>query len=317
MTMTEVDLLSDILRSIRLQGSVFFRSHLSAPWGIDLPGANEPRFHLVLEGEAWVCSSTDEQPFRIPAGTAVFLRDGEAHWIADSPNTPRISSEEASSAYENGNPLFEGARTDCHMLCGRFEFNREIQHPLLETLPPLSILSAASNDDGDWVQQTGALMDRELVGALPGNAAMMDRLCELFLIQVLRYLADHEGHAAGFIAALDDKPINRALRLIHTDPARPWDLQSLASAAGLSRSAFASRFHELVGVPPKAYLTMWRMQKARSLLRNPYKLLGQIAGDVGYSSDVALIRAFQRHFGKSPKEMRRELANESQTSTTN
>ena len=88
------------------------------------------------------------------------------------------------------------------------------------------------------------------------------------------------------------------------------NLDNLAAIAGLSRSAFANRFHTLVGMPPKAYLTMWRMQRARTLLRNPYKLLSQIADEVGYSSDVALIRAFQRHFGKSPKQMRRELGDE-------
>ena len=92
-------------------------------------------------------------------------------------------------------------------------------------------------------------------------------------------------------------------------PATAWTLEDLADIAGLSRSAFAKRFHELVGVPPKTYLTMWRMQKARELLRNPYKLLEQIAAEVGYSSDVALIRAFQRQYGMSPAAMRRELSN--------
>ena len=308
--MTTIDLLSEILRSARLEGSVFFRSHLTAPWGIELPAGDEPRFHVVLDGRAWLHSSKMERPQLLKAGTAVVLRDGEDHWIADDPQSRRVSSAEASTAQQRGEALFQGPRSDCHLLCGLFKFDRELRHPLLETLPSLSVLSGEHGAGLEWIGQTGALMATEMAEGRPGNAVMMDRLCELFLIQILRHLSHFEGQTAGFIAALDDRYISRALQLIHQRPAEPWDLASLASAAGLSRSAFANRFHTLVGVPPKAYLTMWRMQKARALMRNPYNLLNYIAKEVGYSSDVALIRAFQRHFGKSPKEMRRELAEE-------
>ena len=304
----EGDLLSEVIRSIRLEGSVFFRSHLTAPWGIHLPASNEPRFHIVLDGEAWLHAEDMPEPILIKAGTAMLLRDGESHWIADHPDTPKVASEVASDAMGKGEPLFQGERTDCHMLCGYFRFDRNISHPLFETLPERSLIS---NDDGaglEWLRRTGLLMDGEIVDGHPGAIAMMDRICELLLIQILRHLLKHAGDSAGFVAALDDVHINKALKSIHHEPAFSWNLENLADVAGLSRSAFAKRFHDLVGIPPKTYLTMWRMQKARSLLRNPYKLLEQIASEVGYSSDVALIRAFQRQFGISPTEMRRELA---------
>ena len=304
------DLLSEVMRSVRLEGSVFFRSQLTAPWGIDLPAANEPRFHIVLEGRAWLHSTRMAEPREIPVGSAILLRDGEDHWIADDPGTTRVESEVAATAYLQGEPLFQGARTDCHMLCGRFGFDRAIRHPLFETLPELAVISGKSAGGLDWLRNTGALMDDEMVHARPGSSVAMDRICELFLVQVLRHLIDDPTQIAGFVAALDDLHINRALAAIHQHAAKPWSLDELAGVAGLSRSAFANRFHTLVGMPPKAYLTMWRMQKARALLRNPFKLLGQIADEVGYSSDVALIRAFQRHFGKSPKEVRRELNDE-------
>ncbi len=302
------DLLSEILDSLRLSGSVFFRSQMTAPWGIDLPSAHEPRFHLVLAGNAWLHSANMAEPLLLEAGTAVLLRDGEAHWIADHPETPKVSSADASEAYTNGRPLFQGPRTDCHMLCGLFRFDREIRHPLFETLPTLGVIRNVRGGGLEWVRRTGAFMDDEMVHARPGIAVMMDRVCELFLIQLLRHLLETDGPAAGFVAALDDPHISRVLKEIHGAPAYPWGLDNLAAVAGLSRSAFATRFNKLVGMPPKTYLTTWRMQKARSLLRNPYKLLGQIAQEVGYSSDVALIRALQRHFGKSPKTMRSELA---------
>lgn len=304
------DLLSEIMRSVRLEGSVFFRSLLSAPWGIDLPAANEPRFHIVLEGSAWLHSERMPEPREILAGSALLLRDGENHWIADSPQSPRVPSEVAGEAYAAGRPLFQGGRTDCHMLCGRFGFDRAIGHPLFETLPELAIVENQHGPGFDWLRRSGALMDEEIVHNRLGSSVAIDRVCEVFLIQLLRYLIDDPEQISGFVAALDDKPVNRALSCIHQQPSEPWDLHKLAAAAGLSRSAFVNRFTSLVGMPPKAYLTMWRMQQARKLLRNPYKLLGQIASEVGYASDVALIRAFQRHFGKSPKEMRRELSTE-------
>ena len=302
------DLLSEIIRSVRLEGSVFFRSHLSAPWGIELPAADEPRFHIVLAGEAWLHADSMPEPIKMSAGTAMLLRDGDAHWIADHPDSPKVSSAEASDALERGEPLFEGDITHCHMLCGFFRFDKDISHPLFATLPERCLIRREDGSGLDWLQRTASLMDGELAESQPGATAMIDRVCELFLIQVLRHLLKHEGESAGFVAALDDRQINKALQKIHAAPEAAWNLENLAEVAGLSRSAFAKRFHELVGVPPKTYLTMWRMQKARSLLRNPYKLLDQIASEVGYSSDVALIRAFQRHFNKSPTEMRRELA---------
>ena len=134
----------------------------------------------------------------------------------------------------------------------------------------------------------------------PGSSAVVDRLCELFFIQVLRSHARNDPVFPGFVAALDDPITSRGLRLIHEHPENDWTLDSLARAAGLSRSAFAKRFHQLVGVPPKAYLTTWRMHKAKRLLRNPYARLATVARQVGYASDAAFNRAFKQFFGKSP-----------------
>ena len=308
-TLAPTDLLSDVIRSVRLEGSVFFSSRLSAPWGIDLPSANEARFHIVLEGEAWVRSKTMSEAVLMKAGTGMLLRDGEHHWIADHPGTPKVSSEAVGRAVEAGTPLFQGGSTDCYMLCGYLRFDQNARHPLFQTMPERSFIRQPDGTGLEWLKRIADLMNWELQESQSGSLAMMDRVCELFLIQILRHLLMRDGDAAGFVAALDDVHVNKALERIHAAPATAWTLEDLADIAGLSRSAFAKRFHELVGVPPKTYLTMWRMQKARELLRNPYKLLEQIAAEVGYSSDVALIRAFQRQYGMSPAAMRRELSN--------
>ena len=302
-----MDLLSEILRSIRLEGSIIFRSKLTAPWGFDLPAAKEPRFHIVLEGHSWIDSEAMDEPVLLGAGDAVILRDGESHWVADSPSTKRIASQDASAAVAAGKSLFQGPATDCRLLCGLFRFDKDLTHPLIETLPPLILLRSGEGHEDAWVKRMGGLMDEELIKGDPGTEIMVDRLCELFLIQVLRKISASDDHSFAFVQALEDRVIGRALEMIHGHPEKGWNVENMASATGLSRSAFAKRFHHLTGMPPKAYLTMWRMHRVKALLRNPYNLLGQIAAEVGYSSDVALIRAFQRFFGKSPKQMRLEI----------
>jgi hypothetical protein len=161
---------------VRLSDSVFFRSRLTAPWGIDIPAASEPRFHVVLAGQAWLHSQQMAQPLRLDTGTAVLLRDGEAHWVADHPDTPKVLSTLASEAYQHGRPLFQGAHTSCHLLCGSFRFDREVRHPLLETLPAVGVVESTGGAGLEWVRRTGAFMDYEMVHAQPGSVAMIDRV---------------------------------------------------------------------------------------------------------------------------------------------
>ena len=308
-----MDLVSDILRSIRLEGSVFFHSRLTAPWGMELSAASEPRFHIILEGHSWLNSDTMDEPIRLNAGSAVLLRDGDTHWIADDPSSSRVASAEAGEAYLRGEPMFQGTRTDCNLICGRLSFDKELHHPLIETIPDVVVLNNHNGAELPWVKRTGGYMEEELISHRPGSSVVVDRLCELFLIQVLRNLKVIDPHPVTFVTALDDPHISKALELIHTAYFKNLTLEEMAQAAGLSRSAFAKRFHVLVGYPPKTYLTTWRMHKAKGLLGNPYMLLNQIAIKVGYSSDIAFIRAFKRFFGKSPKHVRNEIIEQGAT----
>lgn len=303
-----MDLLSDILKAIRLEGSVFFHSKLSAPWGIELPTGSSPCFHIILDGYAWLHSEGMQEPVRLNAGTAVLIRDGGKHWLADHPESPRSPGPDVGAAQANGTPMFQGARIDCNLICGTLNFEKDLHHPLMETLPGVLIVSGEQGVGLPWVYNTGRLMEEELLNSRPGAKVIVDRLCELFLIQILRNLKSIGKQPVSFVAALDDPYIRQALELIHADYQLNITLEKLAESVGLSRSAFAKRFHVLVGCPPMTYLTMWRMNKAKGLLSNPCLLLGQIATQVGYSSDVAFIRAFKRFFGKTPKDVRMETA---------
>lgn len=288
--MPVLDLLTDIFKSVRLEGSIFFNSKLSAPWDLQLDASSCPRFHLVVEGGTWLESSALITPASLSAGEAVFLNDGGPHRLGNS----LMGSSPCTNSHAR-----------CHLICGTFGFDQALKHPLIDTLPAHIRLSIPDEEHTFWA------IVRVMVGELGepqlGTNAAVDRLCELFLIQVLRSYAKNNPMLPGFVAALDDPIIRSSLQLIHDQPERDWTIGSLAHAVGLSRSAFAKRFHQLVGVPPKTYLLTWRMHKAERLLRNPYIRLATVALQVGYASDAAFNRAFKRFFGKSPGAFQAEI----------
>ncbi len=285
-----MDPLSDVFKSIRLEGSIFFNSALSAPWDLKLNVSNCPRFHIVLEGKTWLHSDALVEPVCLQRGDAVLLSGGNAHRLAD---TPATTGEVAGTS---------DAR--CRLVCGIFGFDEELRHPLIDTLPEQVWLSVSDNQEPLWAMVD--LMRRELDRQDAGATIVVDRLCELFLVHVLRAHAHTNPSMPGFMAALDDACTRKCLQLIHQRPQDRWTLDTLARAVGLSRSAFAKRFHDLVGVPPGSYLTTWRMHKARRLIKNPYARLAAVARQVGYSSDTAFIRAFKQFFGKSPGAIKAE-----------
>ena len=286
-----MDLLADIFKSIRLEGSIFFNSRLTAPWDLQLEPSNRPRFHFVVEGATWLESSALFEPARLRRGQAVFLNDGGPHRLGDTLLEPNERKTEPMEARVPSD-------TECHLICGTFGFNTQLKHPLIDTLPAHIRIAISDDEQSFWSMIR--IMVEELGERQAGSDAVVDRLCELFLIKVLRSHAKDNPMLPGFVAALDDPITCKGLQLIHDHPATDWTLDSLAQAVGLSRSAFAKRFHQLVGVPPKTYLTTWRMHKAERLLRNPYARLAAVAQQVGYSSDAAFNRAFKQFFGKSP-----------------
>lgn len=304
------DILSQILRSIRLRGSVFFCSKLSAPWGMNLGVTGQPSFHLVLEGSCWLQAEDMSAPVLVRAGDCILLPRGHAHWIADSPDSERIASEAAVAAYQKGAPLFKGNEISTRLLCGHFDFDTRTQHPLITTLP--SSIHAANNGSTErrWLHQSARLIDRELLQRRAGLDVLVDRICETLFIMVLRCHDVLHHPKPGFLSALHDPALNRALQCMHKQLAHDWTVEELAAQCNLSRSAFASRFQQKTGTSPIAYLTMWRMQNAVSLLRDSPLSLAQIAEHLGYSSDMALAKAFKRFYGEAPGHLRKTMREE-------
>jgi AraC-like DNA-binding protein len=186
------------------------------------------------------------------------------------------------------------------MLTGTYQMRSETSRRLLDALPPLLVLPGDA-----WDSPLVAYLAEEIGKDEPGQEAVLDRLLDLLLIAVLRtWFARSEAEAPGWYRAHGDPVVGPALRLLHNSPAHPWTVASLADAIGVSRAALARRFHELVGEPPMAFLTSWRLTLAADLLREPGATVGSVAPQVGYGSAFALSTAFKRVRGVSPREHR-------------
>lgn len=194
-----------------------------------------------------------------------------------------------------------GARTS--ILCGTFRFGPAAAELLLPLLPPLLVARGDGGPTSSWMDATLRLLADELGGALPGAETVVSRLADVLFVHVLRaWMAQHAGEV-GWLAAMTDPPLGRALAAMHARPERPWTAAELARVAGLSRSAFFDRFSARVGEAPAAYLARWRMHLARQALREG-ATLAEVATQVGYGSEAAFSKAFKRQTGSSPGEWR-------------
>ncbi len=307
-----MDILTEALASMRTGQPVAVRTTGFAPWAMSLPPIPGSGFHVVLSGAAWLIpvEESGEQPVYLREGDVVFLRDGCRTVLADHPDTP--PQEPRSVESPPGAPLgavtlgADGERAD--LLCGYYHLDQARQHPLVGRLPRIIHLPAAGTRSPELAAAVG-LLRTELDRPRMGSAGIVPVLIDSLLLYILR--AWHEEQppetARGWAAALADQAVAPALTALHGDPARAWTVQELAVRAGLSRAAFAKRFAELVGEPPMAYLTRWRMTTAARLLRESEAPLAAVAARTGYGSEYAFAKAFKREYGQAPGGYRREL----------
>ncbi len=335
-----MDVLSDVLRVIHLQGAVFFTADLSGPWSVASPEPDRlarllgiraecvSLFHLVVAGRCWLALGGAE-PVEARAGDVVILPRGDAHRLGSDPSLPPIRLK--SIFYTWSGPevprLAHGSGGDpTRLICGYLHCDQQF-NPLVGALPPLlvdrpakgSMLAAPAagrpswlrsdgpDAGGEWLARTFRHAAEEAEARRPGSAVMLPRLAELMYVEVLRrYLRLLPAGQTGWLAATRDPQVGHALRLLHEKPGHRWTVPELARAVGLSRSALGKRFQDLVGQPPMRYLAGWRMNLAQQLLRQPELSIPQIAGRVGFDSDVAFHRAFKRAVGCPPARWRDE-----------
>ncbi len=307
--MATTDVLTDVLETVRVGAACYGRVEAAAPWGIGVDADEEDaKFHVVLSGECWL-DVAGHDPIHLSGGDLVALPHGHAHALRDVPSSPiRPLSElitdgpckcQASISMGGEGPA-------ATLVTGSFHFEDRRNNPLLSVLPPVIVLPGEMSRNVHWLEPTLKFIACEAASGRPGAQTVVSRLADVLFIQIVRgYLASLPPGASGWLGALGDSQIGQALGLIHQSPELDWTVQSLAAKVAMSRSAFASRFARLVGEPPLAYVTRWRMQKAAGLLRQSSATLADIAERVGYDSEAAFSKAFKRAVGSAPGAYRR------------
>jgi len=193
---------------------------------------------------------------------------------------------------------------DFFLLGGQVALEADCETLSFEALPPFIHVRAASPQAGDLQWLMGQMVRERDAGLLEADAAM-GQLAHLMFIRILRaHLEVADGIAPGWLRAVGDQRLAPALRLMHGEPGRPWQLGELAKAAGMSRAAFAAYFKVTAGLTPIAYLTEWRMRLAKRSLRDSGIPLRPLAQSLGYASESAFSNAFKRVTGSAPRAYR-------------
>ena len=303
------DALSEMLQSIRFRSTVMCRSELKAPWGFSVVGREFATFHIVLRGRCLVEVEGLEGQLALSEGDAVILARGNAHAVRDSAGSQvtRLEKLIAGSPLDAHGVLRTGGDgAETVLVCGGFHFEDADADPIRAALPPLLHVRGQGRGVGQWVRLTTQFLTEESDRGRPGAEVVVTRLADILFIEAIRsYLESPEASRLGIAVALRDARISAALAAIHRRPESGWDVETLARRAGMSRTAFAVRFNDLVGEPPLRYVARCRMRRAVALLRASTATLPQIAERVGYESEVSFSRAFRRHLGTSPAAYRR------------
>ncbi|GAA4353467.1 AraC family transcriptional regulator [Variovorax defluvii] len=325
-----LDTLSDVLRSVRLRGAVFFYVSGSSDWAAEAPAARDiapllmpgtehvMEYHAVVQGTCWA-GVVGHAPVQMAAGDVVMFPHGDPHVVSSAPglrgsvdvrwyDSVRSQSLPLHIAYDGASlQLVEDAapESEATIVCGFLGYDRQPFNPLIAALPRMLHLRAGEH--GAWIARFTEQAAAESHARRPGADAMLARMSEMMFVDAVRRYADGlPAQSAGWLAGLRDRFVGRALALMHEAPAQDWNLDELGRRIGLSRSALHERFVQMIGVPPMQYLAQWRMQAAARMLLETRSTVAAIALDVGYESEAAFARAFKRMVGKPPATWRRE-----------
>lgn len=298
-----MDTLSDVLTLMRLRSCVYFLREFAAPWGMEMPEGPYAQFHMVARGRCWL--KYGGSTIELAGGDVVLFPRGGGHILLDAPASAIAPGRDVLEAHNCGKPMFAEGGERARLLCGHFEFDRAFKHPLATELPPFIHVKALSYDQPDWFEAVSGLLIRETGAEQPGASTVVDRLAEVLFIQVLRAYLLQSRPSHGFLGALCDTQVNRALKVIHKGFGGALSLAAIAREAGMSRSNLALRFREVLGETPMFYATRYRLLKAQELLSASSRPLSEVAEHVGYRSESAFSQAFKRQFGQGPGAFRR------------
>ena len=314
-----MDALSDVLKSVKLEGAVFIDAHFAAPWcvrssyGLNnaepmLPeGGHVVFFHLVTHGACKVRLADGGETLEAVAGDLIVFPHDDQHLLgSDLDLLPVSSADTIRGNAADGMQLVKlrpesgvGDSTQC--VCGYVACSRALLRPLLDSLPRVLCIPMSSGPAATLVHELVRTGVSESSAERPGGASLRTKLSELLFVEAMRRYAESAASSErGWLAGVQDLHVGRALALMHGEPARAWTVESLARAVGSSRSALAERFAALVGQSPIQYLTRWRLALAAQALREEDVAISRLAERSGYESEAAFSRAFKREFGVAP-----------------
>jgi len=309
-----MDVLSDVLRNVRLTGALLFFAEYRSPWCVAcppshtiapllVPGARRlVIFHIVIDGTCLV-NRPDDPSVRLDTGDAILMAQGDPHFLADEPGReaaplvellPMPPWKKAPYLVHGG----DGRLT--RVLCGFLHCAEAQLSPFLANLPPMVRLENKAGLTSSLLPVQRLLIE-EARDAKPGYSCVLSRLTETFFVEALRrHMADGGRDSSRALAALKDPVVGDALARLHNEPLRRWSVEELAREVAASRSLLASRFAALMGCPPMQYLTRWRLLIAARRLREGHESIAAVGTAIGYESEAAFNRAFKRHLGMPP-----------------
>jgi AraC-like DNA-binding protein len=314
-----MDVLSEVLKVVKLQGALYYNGEFSAPWSIRaasshgvaqhfVPDAEHVIiYHLLTEGRASI-RLDDGTRVNLNAGDIVMIPHGDPHILENGPSSKTIDdAEHLPETLSQGLRVWRmgGGGEVTRFVCGYMACDPRLSHVFLSGLPRVFKIGIRNDASGRWLENSIRFSVTGADASRAGEAAVLAKLSEVLFVETLRsYIAQLPAEQAGWLAGARDSEVGKTLALMHRNPAHPWTVASLAKEAGLSRSVLAERFRHYLNEPPMAYLTRWRLQLGAQMLASTNYSVSQIASEVGYESEAAFNRAFKREFEAPPARFR-------------
>ena len=317
-----MDVLSEVLKAVKLDGAIFFNAEFSAPWCFRSPSSRilapylSPDsghviiFHLLTDGRGYAQVEGDDQAVPLNAGDIIIFPHGDPHIMRNGSPVKAVDNEqELQRVLSQGLKVSRlgGGGEVTKFICGYMACDPQLSGVFLGGLPPIMKVHIRNDASGQWLENSLCYSVDNADASGPGGETVLAKLSEVLFIETLRrYIAQLPQEQTGWLAGVRDPEVGRALALLHRKPAHPWTIATLANEVGISRSVLAERFRRYLPETPIAYLTRWRLQLGAQLLKSTNSSVAQIAGDVGYESEPSFNRAFKREFGLPPARFRSE-----------
>lgn len=326
-----MDVLSEILSAVRLEGALFFNAEFSAPWCLSSSGSAGVRplllskdahiivFHFLTEGRAYAELPNGER-VELTKGDIVVFPRGDSHFLGNGlPRNPVDSFATFAENLKDGLKAvrYGGGGEITRFVCGYMACNPQLCGMFLKGLPQILRVPVAEGASGQWIENSIRFSVDGDAGSDAGRSLVVGKLSEVLFVETLRrYISTMPAGQTGWFAGLRDPALAKALADLHRDPSKQWTVDSLAKQVGLSRTRLAERFREFLGLSPIAYLTEWRMMLGAEELRSTQKSVAEVALDVGYNSEAAFNRAFKRAFDFPPAQFRQNQRDDGKSAKT-